>query len=147
MNVTKEPRYVRPTVAGWLAPTLLAPWISVYGAVTAFVALGLDKSLFGKGVAWVGGMIAASIWAFAYCAILLVTDLVLLGVRVRTLPAGRRGWGTGLLSPLAVLAVYMAVPPYQFYKAGPWVVLAAVVAPMVAVAFVSRAVFGMKPPR
>jgi hypothetical protein len=142
-----EPRYVRPTVAGWLTPTLLAPWISVYGAITAFVALGLDRSLFGKGVAWVGAMIAGSLWAFAFCAVLIVTDLLLLGVRVRTLPAGRRGWGTALLSPLAALAIYVAVPPYQFYKAGPWAVIAAVVVPMIAVAFASRVTFGMKPPR
>lgn len=140
----KEQRYVRPTVAGWLTPTLLAPWISVYGAITAFVALGLDRSLFGKGVAWVAGMIAGSIWAFAFCAVLIVTDLLLLTVRVRTLPAGRRGWGTSFLSPFAVLAVYMAVPPYQFYKAGPWAVLAAVVVPMIAVAVTSRVAFGQK---
>jgi hypothetical protein len=142
-----EQRYVRPTVAGWLTPTLLAPWISVYGAITAFVALGLDKSLFGKGVAWVGGMVAGSMWAFAFCTVLVLTDLLLLGVRVRTLPAGRRGWGTALLAPFAVLAIYMAAPPHQFYRAGPWAVIAAVVAPMIAVAFASRVAFGMKPPR
>ncbi len=29
------PRYVRPTVGGWLTPTLIAPWLSAYASVTA----------------------------------------------------------------------------------------------------------------
>lgn len=143
----KEQRYVRPTVGGWLRPTLLAPWISVYGAVTAFVTLGLDKGVFGKSVAWVAGIAAGSVWAFVFCAMLIAVDLLLLGVRVRTLPAGRRGWGTAFLSPLAVFAVYSAVPPYQYYKMGPWAVVAAVLVPMLAVAVVSRVAFGQKPLR
>ncbi len=143
----KEPRYVRPTVGGWLRPTLLAPWISVYGAVTAFVTLGLDKGVFGKSVAWLAGIAAGSVWAFVFCAMLIAVDLLLLGVRVRTLPAGRRGWGTAFFSPLAVFAVYTAVPPYQYYKMGPWAVVAAVLVPMLAVAVVSRVAFGQKPLR
>jgi hypothetical protein len=68
-------------------------------------------------------------------------------VRVRTLPAGKRGWGTAFLSPLAVFGIYTAVPPYQYYKMGPWAVVAALVVPMVAVAVASRVAFGQKPLR
>lgn len=143
----KEQRYVRPTVAGWLTPTLIAPWVSVWGAITAFVTLGLDKGLFGKSVAWLVGVTAGSIWAFVYCAILIAVDLALLTVRVRTLPAGKRGWGTAFLSPLAVFGVYTAIPPYQYYKMGPWAVGAALLVPMLAVAIGSRVMFGQKPPR
>jgi hypothetical protein len=140
-------RYVRPTVAGWLTPTLIAPWISVYGAVTAMAVLGIDRGLFGKVLGWTVGMVVGSVWAFAFCALLLVVDLLLLGARVRTLPVGRRGWAAGLLSPLAVFATYVAVPPYRFYPAGPWAIAAAVLVPMVVVALGARLFAGAKPLR
>ena len=139
-------RYVRPTVAGWLTPTLIAPWISVYGAVTAIAALHID-GLFGKVLGWTVGMLVGSAWAFAFCTLLVVVDLALLGVKVRTLPAGKRGWAASLLSPFAVFASYVAVPPYKFYAAGPWAVGAAVLVPMVVVAIASRILGGSKPPR
>lgn len=142
-----EARYVRPTVAGWLTPTLIAPWISVYGAVTAIAALGIDRGIFGKVLGWAVGMAVGTVWAFVYCTLLVVVDLLLLGVKVRTLPAGKRGWGTGLLSPLAVFALYTVAPPYRFYAQGPWAVAAAVVVPMLLVAVVSRVAFGQRPPR
>ena len=139
-------RYVRPTVAGWLTPTLLAPWITAYGAVTAIAALKID-GLFGKVLGWTVGMLVGSVWAFVFCALLIVVDLALLGVKVRTLPAGKRGWAASLLSPFAVFASYVAVPPYKFYAAGPWAVGAAVVVPMIVVAIGSRVLSGTKPPR
>ena len=140
-------RYVRPTVAGWLTPTLVAPWISVYGAVTAIAVLGIDRGLFGKVLGWTVGMVAGSVWAFVFCALLVTVDLALLGVKVRTLPAGKRGWAAAFLSPLACMAAYVAVPPYKFYPAGPWAIAAAVVIPMIVVAIVTRVFAGTKPPR
>lgn len=142
-----EKRYVRPTVAGWLTPTLIAPWVSVYGAVTAIAALGIDRGLFGKVVGWTFGMLVGSVWAFVFCALLLVVDLLFLGVKMRTLPAGRRGWALSFLSPLMVLGTYVAVPPYRFYPAGPWAIAAAVVIPMIAVALATRFFAGSKPLR
>jgi hypothetical protein len=140
-------RYVRPTVAGWLTPTLIAPWISVYGAVTAIVALHLDYGLVGKVFGWTLGMLVGSAWAFVFCTLLVVVDLALLGVKVRTLPAGKRGWALSFLSPLAVLGTYVAVPPYKFYAAGPWAIAGAVLVPMVVVAIASRVFAGRKPLR
>jgi hypothetical protein len=137
-------RYVRPTVAGWLTPTLIAPWISAYGAVTAIAALHID-GIFGKVLGWTVGMVVASVWAFVFCGLLVTVDLMLLGVKARTLPAGGRGWALSFLSPLAVFASYVAVPPYRFYASGPWAIVAAVVAPMVLVALISRVVAGRKP--
>jgi len=142
-----EKRYVRPTVAGWLTPTLIAPWMSVYGAVTAIAALGIDRGLFGKVLGWTLGMLVGSVWAFVFCALLLVVDLALLGVKVRTLPVGKRGWALSFLSPLLVLGTYVAVPPYKFYAAGPWAIAAAVAIPMIAVAFGTRLFAGSKPLR
>lgn len=140
-------RYVRPTVAGWLTPTLIAPWLSVYGAVTAIAVLGIDHGLFGKVLGWTVGMVVGSVWAFVFCALLVVVDLLLLGVKVRTLPAGKRGWATAFLSPIACLGAYVAVPPYKFYAAGPWAIAAAVAVPMIVVAIATRVFGGTKPPR
>lgn len=139
-------KYVRPTVAGWLTPTLIAPWITAYSAVTAIASLKID-GLFGKVLGWTVGMFVGSVWAFVFCALLIVVDLALLGVKVRTLPAGKRGWAASLLSPLAVFASYVVVPPYKFYAAGPWAIAAAVVTPMLVVAVASRVISGSKPPR
>lgn len=140
-------RYVRPTVAGWLTPTLIAPWLSVYGAVTAIAVLGIDHGLFGKVLGWTVGMVVGSVWAFVFCTLLVTVDLLLLGVKVRTLPAGKRGWATAFLSPVACLGAYIAVPPYKFYAAGPWAIAAAVAVPMIVVAIASRVLGGTKPPR
>ena len=140
-------KYVRPTVGGWLRPTLIAPWLSTYAAVTAIALLGIDYGPWGKGLAWFAGMAIGSVWAFVYCTMLVVTDLLLLGVKVRTLPAGKRGWGAAFLSPLPVFAAYFVMPPYKFYAYGPWAVAGAVLAPMVVVAIASRVLSGIKPPR
>lgn len=140
-------RYVRPTAAGWLTPTLIAPWISVYGAVTAFAALGVDWGLFGKVAGWAVGMVVGSVWAFVFCSMLVLVDLALLVVRTRTLPTGKRGWGTALAAPLMVFGIYGVAPPHTFWSYGGWGVAAAVLVPMVAVAVLVRIVGGMKPPR
>lgn len=140
-------RYVRPTVAGWLAPTLLAPWISVYGAITAYAALGLEWGRFGKIAGWAAGMLVGSVWAFVFCAMLVAIDVMLLAVKARTLPAGRRGWLGALAAPFAVFAVYSVVPPHTFWPYGAWSVAAAVLVPMFAVALVVRVFSGSKPPR
>jgi len=140
-------RYVRPTVAGWLTPTLIAPWITVYGAVTAGVMLGLDWGKAGKIAAWTAGMIAGSVWSFVFCAMLVAIDLALLAVKVRTLPAGKRGWAMAFLSPLPPLGVYLFLPWKTISLSGPWTVAAAVLIPMFFAAILSRIFSGKKPPR
>jgi hypothetical protein len=140
----KEQRYVRPTVGGWLTPTLIAPWLSTYGAVTAITLLGIDKGLFGKAIAWTAGMLLGSVWAFTFCLLLILVDVGLLAVKARTLPAGRRGWGTSLLAPLGVFAMYAAVPPHKFYPYGVWGIAAAVFVPMLLAALFSRVAWGQK---
>ena len=140
-------RYVRPTVAGWLTPTLIAPFLSVYGAVTAIATLGIDRGVFGKVLGWALGRTVGTVWAFVFCLFLIVSDLLLLGVKVRTLPAGKRGWLASFLSPLAVFGIYVFAPPYKFYAAGPWAVGAAILVPMLAVAIATRVFSGQKPPR
>lgn len=145
--MAEQQRYVRPTVGGWLRPTLIAPWLSVYGAVTAAAALGIDRGLFGKVIGWTLGMVIGTVWTFVFCLMLIAVDVALLAVKVRTLPAGRRGWGTALLSPFAVFGIYTLAPPYHFIKYGPWAIAGAVLLPMLVVAIAARVVGGQKPPR
>jgi hypothetical protein len=141
-------RYVRPTVGGWLRPTLIAPWLTVYGAVTLGVLLGFDYGgRAGKVAAWLAGMLAGSVWAFAFCTMLVVVDLALLAVKIRTLPAGRRGWLGAFLSPLPALAVYTVLPWKEIALSGPWTVAGAVLIPMSIVAIMGRVLSGQKPPR
>lgn len=140
-------RYERPTIGGWLRPTLIAPWLSVYGAVTAIAALGIDRGFFGKVVGWAVGMLVGTAWAFVFILIAALVDLLLLAVRVRTLPAGRRAWTMSFLSPLVTFAFYAVVPPHTFYKFGPWGVVAAILAPMLVVTAAFRVAAGQKPLR
>lgn len=140
-------KYVRPTVAGWLTPTLIAPWITTYGVVTAAAALGIDKGLWGKALGWLLGMIVGSVWAFVFCLFLVLVDLSLLAIKVRTLPAGKRGWLTSFVSPLVVFGIYAVAPPYAFWPYGVWSVVAAALLPMLVVAIFARVFGGMKPPR
>ena len=145
MTTTK--RYVRPTVGGWLRPTLIAPWISVYSAVTAFALLGLDKGTFGKVIGWTLGMVLGSVWAGVFCLMLVFVDLALLAVKIRTLPSGKSGWLGTFLAPLGCFGIYVLVPPHGFYTGGPWAVGAAILVPMLAVAIVARVFAGQKPLR
>jgi hypothetical protein len=138
-------RYVRPTIAGWLTPTLIAPWLSVYGAVTAFAAFGVDWGLFGKVATWAAGMLAGSVWAFAFCTMLVILDVLLLAVRVRTLPAGKKSWLASLVAPWMVFGIYSVAPPHTFWPYGGWGVVAAVLAPMFGVALLVRLFAGQKP--
>ena len=140
-------KYVRPTVGGWLRPTLIAPWITVYSAVTLGVLLGLDWGRAGKVAAWAAGMLAGSVWTFAFCLMLVLVDLSLLAVKVRTLPAGRGGWMAAFLAPLPPMAVYTLLPWKQLSMSGPWTLAAAILIPMAIQAILVRIVSGQKPPR
>lgn len=140
-------RYVRPTIAGWLSSTLLGTWISVYGAVTLFAALGVDWGLFGKIAGWAVGMVVGSVWAFAFCTMLVFVDVALLAVRARTLPAGRRGWASAFAAPLMVFGIYGIAPPHTFWHHGGWAIAAAIIAPMGLVALLVRLFAGQPPPR
>lgn len=139
-------RYVRPTIGGWLTPTLMAPWLSVYAAVTAFAVLGVDWGLLGKIAGWAIGMFVGSVWAFVFCSMLVLVDIALLAVRVRTLPAGKRGWLGAFVAPLVVFGAYGVAPPHTFWPYGGWGVAAAILAPMALVAVAVRVLTGQKPP-
>lgn len=140
-------RYVRPTIGGWLTPTLVAPWISVYTSVTALAVLGVDWGIFRKVAGWAVGMLVGSVWAFAFCLVLVLVDVALLAARARTLPVGRVGWSGSLFAPLFVFGAYAVVPPHSFWRHGVAGIAAALVIPMVVVALAVRLFAGQRPPR
>ena len=137
-------KYVRPTIARWLAPTVIGLWIASYAWTAAFLALGVD---FGKwhSAAWVVGLIFAGVFAFAYSLVLVLLDLLLLAVRVRTFATGKRAWLGTFLSVPAIFSCYLAVPPHKFWATGGWGVAAAVFIPMFVGALGLRIFAGRKP--
>ncbi|MBX3231122.1 MAG: hypothetical protein KIT84_37295 [Labilithrix sp.] len=137
-------RYVRPTIAGWIFPTLIAPWIASYASVAGALALGVD---FGKWqyAAWVVGLVFAGVFAFTYSLTLILIDLLLLAVRLRTFSTGGRAWLSTMLSVPAIFGVYTAFPPHKFWHTGAWGVAAAVFVPMLVGALVLRVFAGKKP--
>jgi hypothetical protein len=145
-NDTKDgtERYNRPTIKGWMAPLLVAPWASIYAAVSLFSAFGPEFKYVNRWVVWGIGMLAGTIVSFAYMLLLALVDILLLAIRVRQLPSGGKAWLNSFASPLAFLASYAVLRPWNYWKGGPWVVLAMVVVPMVVTAIVSRVAFGIK---
>ena len=137
-------KYVRPTIKGWVAPLLLAPWASIYAAVSLFAAFGPEFKYVNRWVVWGIGMLAGSIVAFTYMLLLALVDVLLLAVRVRQLPTGKRAWASAFASPLVFLGSYAVLEPWAYWKGGPWTVLGIVVVPMIVCAIGSRVVFGAK---
>jgi hypothetical protein len=137
-------KYVRPTIAGWLAPTLIVPWVASYASTAAFLALGVD---FGKWhqAAWVVGLIFAGVFAFTYSTLLVIIDLLLLAVRVRTFSTGKRAWLGTFLSVPAIFSAYLVFPPHKFWATGGWGVAAAAFVPMLIGAIGLRVFAGRKP--
>ena len=137
-------KYVRPTVKGWVFPLMIAPWVSIYGAVSLFSAFGPEFKYVNRWVVWGVGMLAGTIVSFVYMLLLALIDVMLLAIRVRSLPNGKNAWLSAFVSPLAFLASYAVLRPWAYWKGGPWTVLAIVVAPMVISAIVSRVFFGSR---
>jgi hypothetical protein len=95
-------------------------------------------------VVWGIGMLAGSIVAFTYMLLLALIDVLLLAIRVRQLPTGKRAWASAFGSPLVFLGSYAVLEPWAYWKGGPWTVLGIVVVPMIVTAIVSRVFFGAK---
>jgi hypothetical protein len=140
----KSERYERPTIKGWVAPLLLAPWASVYAAVSLFAAFGPEFKYVNRWVVWGIGMLAGTLVSFVYMLLLALIDVLLLAVRVRQLPTGKKAWLSAFASPLAFLGSYAVLRPWTYWKQGPWVVLGVVVVPMIVAAIASRLFFGSK---
>ncbi len=127
---TKNDRYVRPSIPGWLAPTAVGAFGAAYGAVSLYAAFGPLPDLVPRTVFWVVGMAVATGWALVFLLLQVLVDLALLGVRARTLMNGGRAWLAGLAAPALPLLTYMVYSPHKWWKMGPWAVVIAVLVPM-----------------
>jgi hypothetical protein len=130
-------------IGRWLLPTMFAPALSTYGAVGLYSIFGGHDGI-ARWAILVLGLLIGTLWSALYTLVLALVDVALLALRLRMLPSGRRGWGLSGGSPLLVFSIYTVFPPASFYKYGPWGVLAAIVAPMVAVAALTRVLLGEK---
>jgi hypothetical protein len=143
-KTSKTERYVRPTVAGWLAPLMVGPWVSTYGAVSLYAAFGPDHEYVNRWVKWVVGMGFGTLYAAFFVLALAIVDVLLLSLRQRVLPTGRNAWLMATGTPLAGIASYVFMSPLKFYKYGPWAVAAAIVLPVVLSSFTVRIAAGQK---
>jgi hypothetical protein len=141
----KDDRYVRPSVAGWLLPTTLGTFVSAYGAVSLYAAMGPLPELVPRIAFWVVGMAVATGWALVFVLLQSVVDLALLAVKFRTLANGKSAWLAAFVAPLFPIATYVAYSPHKWWKLGPWAVVIAMLVPML-VSAVGIRVFAAKKP-
>ena len=137
-------RYRRPSIAGWLAPLLLGPWPAIVASVTAYAFWGPAVPYVPRGVVAGVGLLLGALAGSVYIALVAALDVLLLAVRLRTLPTGARGWSTMLASPLAFLLAYNVLRPWTFWKGGPWTVLFVLAIPLVVTAVATRVLFGVR---
>jgi hypothetical protein len=137
------PKTERVSIGRWLRPTMLGPALSTYGAVGLYAAFGGHDG-FARWAILILGLLLGTLWTAIYTLMLALIDVALLGLKVRGLPHGKRGWGLSAGSPLACFLVYLVLPPASFYKFGPWAVAAAVFVPMLVVGALSRFFGGEK---
>ena len=145
MNATTQTPYRRPSIAGWLAPTLLAPWLAMTISVAVYGALAPLHELIPRTAFVIFGLIIGALWATVYALVTALLDLALLVTRLRTLPNGLRAWLGSFLAPLAALASYAAYSPHKWYKFGPWAIVAALAVPLGVSTVAGRIRSGTKP--
>ena len=130
-NAKPNERYVRPSVAGWLLPTTVGTFLSAYGAVSLYAAMGPMPDYVPRTVFWVVGMAIATGWALLYVLLQSVVDMALLAIRVRTLVNGKAAWMSSVVAPLLPLATYALYSPHKWWRLGPTAIAIAVLVPMV----------------
>jgi hypothetical protein len=143
-SLSAGPRYRRPSIAGWLAPLLLGPWPAILAVVLAYAFLGPAVPYVPRGVVAGVGLLLGALAGSVYIALVAVLDVLLLAIRLRTLPTGARGWSAMLASPLAFLGAYVVVKPWTFWRGGPWTVVVVLAIPLVVTAIATRTLFGVR---
>lgn len=100
--------------APWLRPTLLGPFVTIFGLVTfSHLVMGgsADQVIFAghEFDSWVMSMLIASFLAAAIVVSLIVADVTLLAAKVRKLPTGFGAWLSSLLAPFALFVAWHLV--------------------------------------
>ncbi len=140
----KETTYKRSSIAGWLIPTMLGPFLAMVVAVGGYTLLGPFEDLVPRYVFLAFGLIFGSLWAFVYALVAGLIDLALLAVRIRALPNGKHAWLSSFVAPLIALGSYAVYSPHKWYKFGPWAIVIALVVPLLVSAFAGRLTMGKK---
>lgn len=136
--------YKRPTIAGWLTPLLLGPWVSIYGVVSAYAFMGPEWPYVPRWGVWGTGMLLGTVVGAVYILIASLLDVAFLAVRLSSLPNGARAWLGALVPPLGFMVSYLFIRPWNYWKGGPWAVVIAVFLPPIIAALASRVVFRQK---
>jgi hypothetical protein len=131
-------------IAPWLLPTLLGP---IIGA-SAYVLLVSS----GSAVPWYLWLVVAGIASALSVfvgALMAITDVVLLKMKMRTPPTGWRAWAMGIAAPVPVLWCWQALLKLAIgaLPALPvlWQLVAAFMVPMLGVAVALRVALGTRP--
>lgn len=140
-----EKPYKRPSIAGWLLPTMIGPFLAMALGVSLYAWVGPLHDLIPRSVFLVVGLLVGSLWALMYSIVTSLVDLALLAVRVRTLPNGKHAWLASFAAPLSALATYAVYSPHKWYKFGPWAIVGAVLLPLLITSVGSRVLGGRKP--
>lgn len=98
----------------WLRPTLLGPFITIFGLVTvSHAALGgaADAMIFAGHEldSWLMAMLIGGFLASAIVVSLIVADVSLLAAKLRKLPSGLGAWLSALLAPFALFVAWHLV--------------------------------------
>ena len=125
-------------LARWLCPALLGPLLAIFVYITVAVLVGDCDPKLGRWGCWVLGMIFGTLFGGMLGLMLLVTDAILLRLRLRLLPMGGRAWLAGIAAPMIVFAVWHVWRPDG--RDG-WRLSLALLAPMVAAAIGLRLLF------
>lgn len=130
-------------LTSWMGPTFVGTMLSTWASVALYVALGKPGPVFGfPELTWLLAFAIATPIAVALSTTMLVVDVFLLKFKLRTLPTGGAGWLMALLSPIPVIATYLALrPSISFGVSG---LLLAIFGPMLGSALMVRLVVGKR---
>jgi hypothetical protein len=126
----------------WIRTAIAGPALGALSFVTVsvFVFGWTDPKFGGRFGNWLMGMAAGGVLALLLAAALLGADVFLLRLGLRRPPEGARAFAGGVAAPVLVFGCYLLVPPGH-YEMGPGF-FAALIAPVVGVAFALRLLLG-----
>jgi len=126
----------------WLVPTLVGPFATMWTLVTlAFLLTGQAQILGERLDTWAVAMLITGFLAAGQVVALLVSDVLLLKLKLRRLPTGGRVWLSSLLSPFIVQMIFMIPMPIEsVFGLALWVL-----GGMLGAATANRLLFGTAP--
>ncbi len=135
----------RPTFGRWFAPLYLGTHLGAWGgaAVHALTDARLAWLPYVGVLKWALYLVGFTLLALVWVALVAAYDVLLLKLRVRTLPTGLRAWGLATSAPLVGGVVLRFWPTGVAAAFWPW--LAVTLVPTLALAFAARLLLGERP--